>query len=149
MPATATRPTTALALPILTDVAAQPLLAQAIRLQEALAFLGSSLSEGDAKRLKALQQNVPNQETVGQIQALLDPYCLAMVTINPQARVTVQRGPAPARLIQGGWKSFLVKVENQAHSTAALQAESPNAQFPFQRYEWNPNDQKEKTITAG
>lgn len=99
MPATATRPTTALAL---TDVAAQPLLAQAIRLQEALAFLGSSLSEGDAKRLKALQQNVPNQETVGQIQALLDPYCLAMVTINPEAWVTVQRGPAPARLIQGG-----------------------------------------------
>ena len=42
-----------------------------------------------------------------------------------------------------------MKVENQAHSTAALRAESPNAQFPFQRYEWNPNDRKEKTITAG
>ncbi|GAB2575259.1 CehA/McbA family metallohydrolase [Spirosoma areae] len=138
-----------LTLPIVTDIEPQPLLAQAIRLQEALSFLGSSLSEADIKRLKGLQQKTPNTETVTQIQSILDPYCLAMVTINPEARVKVVRGPAPANLMQSGWTSFLVKVQNEANVTAELQVESPNAQFPFQRYEWNPKDQKEKSISAG
>ena len=136
-------------LPVVTDVAPQPLLAQALRLQEALSFLGSSLAEADTKRLKELQQKTLTAETITQIQAILDPYCLAMVTINPEARVKVLRGPAPARLMQGGWRSFLVKVQNEAGVTAELQVESPNAQFPFQRYEWNPKDQKEKSISAG
>ena len=134
------------ALPIITDMEPQPFLAQAGRLQEALSFLGSSLSEEDVRQLKALQQKVPDQQTITQIQRILDPYCLAMVSINPEARVKVTRGPAPAKLIQGGWKSFLVKVHNEANITAELQVESPNAQFPFQRYEWNPKDQKEKSI---
>ncbi|MBO0931622.1 CehA/McbA family metallohydrolase [Fibrella sp. HMF5036] len=140
---------TAAALPVITNIDPQPLLAQALRLQQALSFLGSSLAESDANRLKALQQQPPTAATIAQIQAILDPYCLAMVTINPEARVTVQRGPAPARLMQGGWTSFLVKVHNEAHATAELQVDSPNAQFPFQRFEWNPNDQKEKAISAG
>ena len=80
----------------------QPLLAQAIRLQEALAFLGSSLTNDDGYLLKALQQDVPGPQTTRQIQAILDPYCLAMVTINPEARVSVTRDPANARLMQGG-----------------------------------------------
>jgi len=41
----------------------QPLLAQAIRLQEALAFLGSSLTNDDGYLLKALQQDVPGPQT--------------------------------------------------------------------------------------
>ena len=149
MPAVSAGPGSASALPIIVDAEAQPLLAQAIRLQEALSFLGSSLSETDSKRLKELQQKTPLPETVKLIQEILDPYCLAMVTINPEARVKVQRGPAPAKLIQDGWRSFLVKIQNEAHSTAALQTESPNAQFPFQRYEWNPKDQIEKAISPG
>lgn len=147
--ATAIRPAIAATLPVVTNVAAQPLLAQAVRLQEALAFLGSSLSAEDAAQLTALQQKVPDQETVAQIQRLLDPYCLAMVTINPEARVTVSRGPVGANLMQGGWKSFLVKVKNEASSKAELQVESPQAQFPFQRFEWYPKDRKEQTISPG
>jgi hypothetical protein len=147
--ATATGSTVKTALPIVTDIEPQPLLAQALRLQEALAFLGSSLSAEDTDRLKALQQKTPDAETTKQIQAILDPYCLAMVVINPEARVKVLRGPAPAKLMQAGWKSFLVKIQNEANVTAELQVESPNAQFPFQRYEWNPNDQKEKAISDG
>ena len=38
-----------------TGIEPQPLLAQAIRLKEALSFLGSSLSKEDEKRLMALQ----------------------------------------------------------------------------------------------
>ena len=90
-------------------------------------FLGSALSKEDAKRLKELQDKPLNKETSGLIQAILDPYCLAMVDINPEARVKVLRGPAKARLVQGGWTSFLIKVHNDAGVTAALEVESVNA----------------------
>jgi hypothetical protein len=116
------------ALPVFSEVEPQPLLAQAIRLNEALSFLGSSLSKEDAKRLKELQDKPLTQETSKHIQAILDPYCLAIVDINPEARVKVIRGPAEARLIQNGWTSFLIKVHNEARVTAQLQAESPNAE---------------------
>ncbi len=109
----------------------QPLLAQAIRLQEALSFLGSSLSTDDVKRLKALLNKPLTQETVNVIQEILDPYCLAIISINPEARVKVSRGPATAKLIQGGWTSFLVKVNNDAGVTAQLEVESPNAVTPL------------------
>lgn len=109
----------------------QPLLAQAIRLQEALSFLGSSLSSDDAKRLKALQNKTLTQETVKVIQEILDPYCLAIISINPEARVKVARGTATPKLIQGGWTSFLVKVQNDAGVTAQLEVESPNSASPL------------------
>src|SRR5215208_312021 len=88
----------------------QPLLAQAIRLQEALFFLGSSLSVQDEKRLRGLQQQPLSAQTTKLIQEILDPYCIAIININPEARVKVQRGFAKAKLIQSGWVSFLVKV---------------------------------------
>ena len=50
-----------------------------------------------------------------------------MVDINPEERVKVARGPAPAKLIQDGWTSFLVKVHNEAGVTAQLQVQSENA----------------------
>lgn len=114
-------------LPVLTDVPPQPLLAQAIRLKEALGFLGSALPAAAARKLDSLQAQAPGHHTVAAIQQLLDPYCLAMVEISPEARVKVNRGPAPARLMQEGWTSFLVKVHNQAGVRAQLKAESPNA----------------------
>jgi len=106
----------------------QPLLAQALRLNEALAFLGSPLSAEDAKQIKALANEKPGASTVEAIQHILDPYCIAMVTINPEERVSVEKGPAAPKLIQGGWTSFLVKVNNQAGITAQLQVQSENAE---------------------
>lgn len=114
-------------LPVISGVEPQPLLAQALRLKEALSFLGSSLSKEDEKRLEQLQNGQLNPETVEAVQQIFDPYCLAMININPEARVKVARGPAVARLMQNGWTSFLVKVHNEAGVTAALKAESPAA----------------------
>jgi hypothetical protein len=110
-----------------TGVEAQPLLAQAIRLQEALSFLGSALPGEDIAQLKSLQHKELNSETVKRVQEILDPYCLAIININPEARVKVARGLAKAKLMQGGWTSFLVKVNNDAGVTAKLEVESPNA----------------------
>ena len=113
-----------------TGIAPQPLLAQALRLKEALSFLGSSLSATGEKRLEALQHQLHSSDIVKQIQDILDPYCLAAVHINPEGRVKVERGLAKAKLMQGGWTSFLVKVYNEAGATAQIEVQSANALKP-------------------
>ena len=127
----------------------QPLLAQAIRLKEALSFLGSSLSKEDEQKLSALQQESLTPATVKKIQEILDPYCLAMININPESRVKVARGPANARLIQNGWVSYLVKVNNDAGVTAKLEIESPNAATPLYAPSFDHRVAEKKKLTAG
>ena len=136
-------------LPIISGVEPQPLLAQAIRLEEALSFLGSSLSKEDALRLKELQQKKLGPEITKAIQDILDPYCLAMVDINPEARVKVLRGPAKAKLIRSGWTSFLVKVHNDAGVTAKLEVGSPNADPVLHIASLEPRVKKENVLLPG
>ncbi len=131
------------------EIEAQPLLAQALRLREALAFLGSELSEADSRRLEALRNEPHGPETVNRIQEILDPYCLAVVSINPESRVKVTRGKAAPTLIQGGWTSFLVKVRNDAGVTAPLEVESPNALPPMHAPSVNPKVKAADVITPG
>ena len=135
-------------LPVITNVEPQPLLAQALRLDEALSFLGSSLSAEDSRRLKALRNTAPGKETIKSVQEILDPYCLAMVDINPEARVKVIRGPAQAKLTQWGWTSFVVKVHNDAGGTGKLEVESPNAAPLFHLSTNAPRAKEENAITA-
>ncbi|WP_229209026.1 CehA/McbA family metallohydrolase [Dyadobacter sediminis] len=132
-----------------TGIEPQPLLAQALRLQEALTFSGSSLSLEDAKRLRILSDKPLNEETVTGIQEILDPYCLNVVHINPEGRVKVERGPAKALLVQNGWTSFLVKVHNEAGITAKLEAASPNAARPFHSPSFEPVIKKEHELSPG
>ena len=132
-----------------TGVEPQPFLAQAIRLKEALSFLGSSLSKEDEQKLSALQQETPTPAVVKKIQEILDPYCLAMIDINPESRVKVARGPAKARLIQNGWVSYLVKVNNDAGVTAKLEIESPNAATPLYAPSFDHRVAENKKLTAG
>ncbi|HZI53127.1 MAG TPA: hypothetical protein VFD56_05480, partial [Chitinophagaceae bacterium] len=114
-------------LKIISNVEPQPLLSQVTRLKDALTFLGSSLSAEDISRIKTIQDKPLSVETSKNIQDILDPYCLAMVSINPESRVKVDRGPAKAKLIQGGWTSFLIKVHNEAGTTPQLKVQSTNA----------------------
>lgn len=127
----------------------QPLLAQALRLKEALSFLGSSLSKEDEVKLTALQHETPTKQTVKKIQEILDPYCLAIVNINPESRVMVSRGSAPAKLIQNGWVSYLVKVNNDAGITAQLQVESPNAATPLFAPSFDHRVSEKKKLSPG
>ena len=133
----------------ITGVEPQPLLAQAIRLKEALSFLGSSLSKEDEQRLMALQLQPLNQETVKRVQSILDPYCLAMININPESRVKVLRGPATAKLIQNGWVSYLVKVNNDAGVTSQLEVQSPNAATPLYAPSYDHRVDTKKILTPG
>ncbi|MCW3109180.1 MAG: hypothetical protein JWQ09_3686 [Segetibacter sp.] len=134
---------------IVSGIESQPLLAQAIRLREALSFLGSSLLKEDENRLTALQHLPPSQEIVQHIQQILDPYCLAMININPEARVKVERGPAKATLMQAGWVSFLIKVNNDAGVTGQLQVESPNAATPLYVSSFAPTVSEKKKLSPG
>lgn len=132
-----------------TGMDAQPLLAQAIRLKEALSFLGSSLAPADEKRLVALQHSALTAATVKEIQNILDPYCLAMININPESRVKAEKGPARARLIQNGWVSYLLKINNDAGVTAKLEVESPNAATPLYAPSFDHRVSDTKKLTAG
>ena len=134
---------------IITGIEPQPLLAQAIRLKEALSFLGSSLPKEDEKRLMALQHQPITQEIVKLVQNILDPYCLAMININPESRVKVLRGPANAKLIQSGWVSYLVKVNNEAGVTAQLEVQSPNAATPLFAPSFDHRVDEKKILTPG
>jgi hypothetical protein len=59
------------------------------------------------------------------IEELLDPYCLLIVTINPESRVKAARGAAPAQLRLGRETIALIKVVNEAGVTHALQISGP------------------------
>lgn len=109
---------------------AQPLLALARRLMTAMELLGAPFTAAD---VAALRDPVGAQEERDPraIEALLDTYCLAVATINPEMRVSAQAGASARVLVEGGWRTFLVKVINQAGATAPLKVVSPNAQSAF------------------
>lgn len=131
------------------DMPAQPLIAQAMRLTEALAYLGSPLSPEDENKLRVISLAAPDDKTAEKIQQVLDPYCIAVVGINPEARVKVDRGGAKPILMQGGWTSFLVKIENEGRVTAQLEVESPNALDPFNRNSWGARVHPDLVVKPG
>jgi hypothetical protein len=131
------------------NIESQPLLAHAMRINEALDFAGSALSDADQKKLKQLQKQKPSAQIIENIQQILDPYCIAHVDINPEARVKVEKGAATPKLTQGGWTIFLVKVTNDAGVTSQLVAESPNAMLPVHPTSGTPKVLEKDMITQG
>src|SRR5437868_2238713 len=104
----AQKPTDDRALPIVTDVAAQPLWAQVQRVVEAMDYLGHPLSDATKTALEKAGKTQNDAALVRGVQAALDPYCLLAVQINPESRVKVSAGPAKPELVENGWRQFLV-----------------------------------------
>ncbi len=125
-------------LALIGDVEFQPLVAQARRVVESLDILGQPLPQKDKDRLEAASKLADHREAVRTIQRVLDPYCLIGVDINPESRVKAKPGPASPKLIQQGWRVFLVKVNNEAGVTAALKVDSPNAAPIYKRSTSSP-----------
>lgn len=117
----------------------QPFVSHAMRLKDALAYIGSPLSSSDEKKLEEIRKAPFTERSVQMIQEIFDPYCIALVDINPEARVKTEKGAAPAVLMQGGWKSFLVKVKNDGMVTSKLEVESSNSLLPYNRPGWGKN----------
>ena len=112
---------------LVTNVEVQPLIAQVTRVADALAYLGAPLSAEELNQIKGTS-GLGAEEAVKRIQGVLDRHALFGVSINPEMRVKVAQGEAKPELDEQGWRVFLVKVENDAGTTAALKASSPNAQ---------------------
>jgi len=138
-------------LPLVTEVEQQPLVAATERLLEALEFVGAPLPAEDTKALKAALKETDAKTANRAIQKILDPHCVVGVTINPESRVSVVEGPVAKRLMQGGWATFLVKVQNDAGITPQLKPESPNAAPLYMRGSVNARqkpltDEKDKLV---
>ncbi len=119
------------ALPIISNVPIQPLSAQVHRLLEALDFLGAPLTTKDKESLLATLAK-PDENAASTVQSILDKYCLLGINVNPESRVKLEAGEMKRELLAGGWRSFLLKIHNEAGVTANLVAVSPNAKSSFE-----------------
>ena len=109
------------------EIELQPLLAQIRRLIEALRSLGEPFSDADLAPLSAAETSGDPATIAQAVERLLAARCLIEIRINPEGRVSVTRGPADPRLVEQGWRAFLIKVQNEAGITARLAVESPQA----------------------
>ncbi len=109
------------------QLAIQPLAQQIRRLESAMEVLGQPLDRATKEAINDAISNKDELTGVTALQRTLDPYVLAIVDINAESRVKVERGPAPADLVQGGSRFFLAKVINRAGVTSPLTVTSPNS----------------------
>ncbi len=116
----------------------QPFIAGVRRLFDAMTYLGEPFSESNRAQLEAAANRTDVVDMVAEIEALLDPRCLLIVRISPEARVSVERGAALPRLVEQGWRAYLVKVRNEAGVTGALSVESPQARPVYRRSTGSP-----------
>jgi hypothetical protein len=115
-------------LPLVKGVEIQPLSAQVKRIIESLDYLGSPLSPGERQSLDLAMSTSDAVSATEAIQRVLDPHCLLGLAINPEMRVKANQGPAQPELSADGWRTFLIKVQNDAGATAELHVVSPQAQ---------------------
>ena len=120
------------------DVPLQPLAQHARRVETTLGYLGQPLAPADHTLIDEAMAIGDEEEGVRQIQSALDKYVLAVVRINPEARVSVEQGPAVPQLVEGGTRVFLVKVLNEGGVTAPLRVDSPNNGDVFLRSNGSP-----------
>lgn len=114
-------------LPMVTGVPLQPLTAQVRRLIAAAEYLGTPLPPERVQALEAAFKMTNEDAAAASIQQVLDCHSLVGVEINPEMRVRLVPGPAAPELVENGWRHFLVKVHNQAGTTAVLRGISSQA----------------------
>lgn len=106
----------------------QPLAAQVQRLVAALRAVGTPLAESGITALHAAFTSSSEEYAGAEIQRVLDPQVLLAVRINPEGRVSVTRGAAKAELVQHGWRTFLIKINNEAGTTSRFKIYSPQGE---------------------
>ena len=104
-------------------VEGQPLAANVMRALRALDTLGAPIAGRDRTEIVSAAR----ERDGAYLQTLLDPYVLAAVSINPELRVKVRRGPGAARIRQGAFTPVLIKVYNDGLVARRLRVDSPQA----------------------
>ena len=93
------------------DIVPQPFFASVMRAVAALAEAGQPLVKADANRLAALAARADG-EAVKTAEAILDRYTLARVVLDKDGMGQATLGGADRKLIEQGWRSFLIRVSN-------------------------------------
>lgn len=101
----------------------QPLAANISRLVDAFELLGAPFPVELVKQLDVAGQ----ARDVDKLQSLLDSRVVFVVSINPEVRVKVQRGPGSVGIQQVGYTPLLIKVINQSTVAKPLGIQSPQA----------------------
>jgi hypothetical protein len=114
-------------LPVVEDVAWEPLRAHCRQLLTALDSAKAPLPAATARGLKALLDKEPDDPAAAAaaVQKLLDAHCLIGVNINPESRVKAARGQAAVELPHGREVVVLVKVHNDGGVTHPLTVSGP------------------------
>jgi hypothetical protein len=120
------------------QVELQPFASQVRRLLEALDYLGAPLRAEDRRKIEQALNEYNATRTTAELQRVLDSYCLFDVHINPESRVRVTQGAARPELLRNGWRTFLVKVHNEAGVTAELRASSAQAERVYRPSSGSP-----------
>ena len=109
-------------LPIAADVEWESFRDRTRKLVKGLESLQAPLPEATLRELKGLLDKEPPtpQAAAEAVQKLIDPYCLIGVSINPESRVKAARGPASVELPKGREMILLIKIQNDAGVTHAL-----------------------------
>jgi hypothetical protein len=109
-------------LPVVGDVEWESFRDRTRKFVKGLESLQSPLPEATLRELKGLLEKEPAtpQAAAETVQRLLDPYCLVGISINPESRVKAARGPASFDLPKGREVVLLIKVQNEAGVTHAL-----------------------------
>jgi hypothetical protein len=110
-----------------TDNLLQPFVAQIKRVVEAMDYLGEPFSSTDKQILERAFADSNATTAISQIESILAKRTLMNVAISPESRVSLTRGAADPALVEKGWRSFLVRVRNEAGVTAPLKVASINA----------------------
>lgn len=105
------------------DVDGQPLGANIKRLITSLDYLGHALPKETVESLEL----AASDRDAHKLQSLLDQHVLFVVSLNPEVRVKVARGPTKAKLQQAGYTPHIVKVLNNSTVTRELRIMSPQS----------------------
>jgi len=105
------------------SVDGQPLGANIQRVIQALESSGHPLPRATSE---ALMRAAKDRDAM-QLQKLLDPHVMLVVSLNPEVRVKVARGNAKPTLQQSGYTPHIVKVLNNSTVTRQLNISSPQS----------------------
>lgn len=89
----------------------QPYFAHIQRLLDAMRLQGEPVIPADEKTLLQMAA-APSREAVAAAEAILAKYTLFRVSLDRNGIGRTTQGSAPATLVEQGWRSFLIRVEN-------------------------------------
>lgn len=94
-----------------TNIAPQPYFAQLGRVVDVLRDLGDPIDPDDVALLENLART-PSSTDITRAEKALERYVLLRCHIDQQGKAVTTPGAATTKLVEQGWRSFLVRVDN-------------------------------------